>query len=91
MPRQPHAASCSIIATAAPESNRSGSFTYANYTAQAKALSDDTSNIEWINMLELFGPYAGTDAAGLWADTSHLNDLGGRVFAGHIYNNFWRI
>lgn len=46
---------------------------------------------EFLNMHDMFGLYAQTNALGLWADDLHLNSTGARTLSSLINNHFMRV
>ncbi|WP_158972016.1 SGNH/GDSL hydrolase family protein [Chachezhania sediminis] len=82
---------CGIVLDPPNECFRAGTFVVADYTAQCAAAAADGLNVEFINMAELIGPYASTKDLGIWRDNSHLNALGGFLFARHLFRTFFTI
>ncbi|WP_158966269.1 SGNH/GDSL hydrolase family protein [Chachezhania sediminis] len=82
---------CGIVLDPPNECFRAGIYVVADYTEQCADMAEDGDDVEFINMMDLIGPYSSTQNLGIWRDNSHMNDLGGRLFAGHLVNTFFII
>lgn len=82
-----------IIVASAPESSRTGAYEMSDYLQASVELCGENTGVEFLNLLDFFGPYAQTSRAGdsvIWNDSAHLNNVGGRMLSNLIIENFWK-
>lgn len=85
---------CGVVLGSAPESSRSGAYEMSDYRDVTVELAGQLENVEFLNLLDLFGANAATGSAGedlIWNDSAHLNYIGGRMLSGLLIEKFWHM
>ncbi|MEM5477180.1 SGNH/GDSL hydrolase family protein [Pacificibacter sp. AS14] len=82
---------CSCLLVGAPESSRTGTYEMSDYTDACFEIASENDLVDAYDMLSMFGPYSVTSGLGVWADSAHLNDDGGRMFASLIFSQFYKL
>ena len=85
---------CGVVLGSAPESQRSGTYQMSDYRDATVELHQELENVEFLNLLDLFGDYDATGSSGenlIWQDSAHLNHIGGRMLSGLLIQNFWHM
>lgn len=85
---------CGVVLGSAPETSRSGAYEMSDYRDATVELAEQLENVEFLNLLDLFGANAATGSAGedlIWNDPDHLNYIGGRMLSGLLIEKFWHM